>query len=64
LLTSKIQDTVQESLLNEVGRREVFFCVPDDQGELEAANGRFSMSEIPTRNLFIRVRYDYSDAST
>jgi hypothetical protein len=61
------EDTVQEALLNEVGRRavdEVFFCVPDNQGELEAANGRFSMSENPTRNLFIRVRYDYSDAST
>ncbi|MDR1235555.1 MAG: phage tail protein, partial [Holosporaceae bacterium] len=47
------EDTVQEALKNEVGRRvvdEVFFCVPDDQGEYEASNGRFSMSEAPTRN--------------
>jgi hypothetical protein len=60
------EDTVQEALLNEVGRRivdEVFFCVPDDQGELEAANGRFSLSDEPTRNLFIRVRYDFADAA-
>jgi hypothetical protein len=60
------EDSLQETLLHEVGRRavnEVFFCVPDEQGELEAANGRFSLSTTPTRNLFIKVRYDFSDAS-
>jgi hypothetical protein len=60
------EDTTQESLLNEVGRRvidEVFYCEPDDNGELEASNGRFTVSETPTRNLFIKVRYDFSDGS-
>jgi hypothetical protein len=60
------EDTTQEALLNEIGRRivdEVFFCTPDDQGELEAANGRFTLSETQKRNLFIRVRYNFSDAS-
>jgi hypothetical protein len=60
------EDTTQETLTNEVGRRivdKVLFCVPDEQGELEASNGRFSVSETPTRNLFIEVRYDFSDAS-
>jgi hypothetical protein len=60
------EDTTQEALINEVGRRivdEVFFCVPDDQGELEASNGRFSISATPTRNMFVRVRYNFSDAS-
>jgi hypothetical protein len=59
------ENSLQEALLHEVGRRvvdEVVFCTPDDHGELEAANGRFTMSEIPTRNLFIKVRYDFSDA--
>jgi hypothetical protein len=60
------EDTTQEALMNEVGRRvvdEVFFCEPDDEGELEAANGRFTLSETPTRNLFVRVRYNFSDGS-
>jgi hypothetical protein len=60
------EDTTQTALVNEVGRRvvsEVFFCEPDDQGELEAANGRFTLSETPTRNLFVKVQYDFSDAS-
>jgi hypothetical protein len=60
------EDTTQETLINEVGRRivdEVFFCAPDDAGELEAANGRFTLSETPTRNLFIKVRYDFMDGS-
>jgi hypothetical protein len=60
------EDTRQETLINEVGRRivdEVFFCEPDDQGELEAANGRFILSETPTRNLFIKVRYDFTDGT-
>jgi hypothetical protein len=60
------EDTTQGTLINEVGRRvvdEVLFCEPDDEGELEAANGRFTISETPTRNLFVRVQYDFSDAS-
>jgi hypothetical protein len=60
------EDTTREALINEVGRRivdEVFFCEPDDEGELEASNGRFTLSESPTRNLFVKVRYDFSDAS-
>jgi hypothetical protein len=60
------EDATQEALLHEVGRRavdEVFFCTPDEQGELEAANGRFTLSETPTRNLFVRVRYNFSDGS-
>jgi hypothetical protein len=60
------EDTAQETLFNEVGRRvveEVVFCEPDDQGELEASNGRFTASDVPTRNLFIRVRYDFTDGS-
>jgi hypothetical protein len=58
------EDTTQTALLNEIGRRvvkEVSFCEPDDEGELEASNGRFTISETPTRNLFVRVRYDFSD---
>jgi hypothetical protein len=60
------EDTTQEALTNEVGRRiveEVFFCEPADQGELEASNGRFTLSETPTRNLFVKVLYDFSDGS-
>jgi hypothetical protein len=59
------EDTAREALLNEVGRRivdEIVYCLPDDQGELEATNGRFTPSDVPTRNLFIKVRYDFSDA--
>jgi hypothetical protein len=60
------EDTTRTELVNEVGRRvvdEVFFCEPDEEGELEASNGRFTLSETPTRNLFIRVRYNFTDAS-
>jgi hypothetical protein len=59
-----LEDPLQTALINEVGRRivdEVVYCLPDDQGELETNNGRFTMSETPTKNLFVKVRYDFWD---
>ncbi|GHT96772.1 hypothetical protein FACS1894122_15380 [Alphaproteobacteria bacterium] len=60
------EDPTQTALTNEVGRRvvdEVLFCVGDDEGELVTPTGRFSASEVPTNNLFIRTLYDFTDAS-
>jgi hypothetical protein len=60
------EDPAQTALINEVGRRivdEVLFCVGDDQGNLITPTGRFSVSQVPTNNLFIRTLYDFTDAS-
>jgi len=60
------EDPTQTTLINEVGRRivdVVLFCVGDVDGELVTPTGRFSASENPTNNLFIRTLYDFTDAA-
>lgn len=54
------------SLLNEVGRRKVtqaLYCVPSTTGELIVPNGRFTVSNTPTRFLYLRFVFDFEDAA-
>ena len=54
------------SLVEEVGRRAVFekrFVVPDDDGDIVVPNGRFSFSDIPTRNVYFSFKLDFEDAA-
>lgn len=53
------------ALLNELGRRratQVLFCVPDQQGELVVPTGRFTASATPTKYLYMRFAFDFTDA--
>lgn len=53
------------ALLNELGRRrasQVLFCLPDDNGELVVPTGRFSVSTEPTKYLYMRFAFDFTDA--
>lgn len=53
------------SLLNELGRRratQVLFCLPDPQGELVVPTGRFTVSTVPTKYLYMRFSFDFLDA--
>lgn len=55
-----------EALLAEVGRRvasEVAFVVADTGGDIVLPTGKFSRSESPTNNLYIRTGFDFADAS-
>ncbi|MFI3270808.1 MAG: hypothetical protein R3Y11_01720 [Pseudomonadota bacterium] len=76
---STLQPNLLEStgLTNEVGRRLIqvkYFVTPDDDGEIslpESYNadgtpvmGTYTMSDEPTQYLFMRVTFDYGDAST
>lgn len=60
------EDPTQTALIREVGRRivdEVAYCIGDDEGELVTPTGRFSRSEIPTNNLYIKTMFDFTDAA-
>lgn len=53
------------ALVNELGRRRItqaLFCLPDPQGELVVPSGRFTVSEAPTKYLYMRFSFDFSDA--
>jgi hypothetical protein len=56
------------ALLTEVGRRvatSVEYAVPDVDGELVFPDGsKYSISESPTSNLYLRFDLDYPDASS
>ena len=57
----------QTALLREVGRRvvdEVHFVAADPDGEIVVPTGRYRLVTEPTNHLFIRVRFDFEDAST
>ena len=54
------------SLVNELGRRRVtqaMFCLPDPQGELVVPTGRFTVSDAPTKYLYMRFSFDFTDAA-
>jgi len=53
------------ALVNEIGRRRVtqaLFCLPDPQGELVVPTGRFTQSDTPTKYLYMRFSFDFTDA--
>lgn len=53
-------------LLAEVGRRKVtqaLYCKPDPAGELVVTEGRFTVSNTPTKYLYLRFAFDFTDAS-
>jgi hypothetical protein len=56
-----------ESLTAEFGRRkasQVAYCVPDVNGLIYVPSGRFSISETPTKWLYMRFSFDFLDSPT
>lgn len=52
-------------LLDTVGYRratDVRFVVPDEDGAIIVPNGRFSLSEVPTRYVYTRFNFDFEDS--
>lgn len=59
------EQAVATALLNEFGRRratQVLYCTPDPQGELVVPTGRFTASSTPTKYLYLRFAFDFTEA--
>lgn len=59
------EQTTTTALMNEYGRRratQVLYCLPDVNGELVLPNGRFTASATPTKYLYMRFAFDFTDA--
>lgn len=59
------ESTGSTSLINEVGRRlvtNVGFAVPDVDGGIITTTGVFSVSLVPTKFLYIKTDFDFTDA--
>lgn len=56
-----------EALVAEVGRRKasyVAYCTPDTNGSIIVPTGKFSESATPTKHLYMRFAFDFTDAPT
>ena len=65
-VTPPPEDVNAVTLLSEVGRRAVFekrFVIPNNDGDIVVPNGRFSFSDIPTRNVYFSFKLDFEDAA-
>lgn len=55
------------ALLAEIGRRAatyVQYCEPDEAGAIIVPTGRFTESATPTKHLYMRFAFDFTDAPT
>lgn len=55
------------ALVAEVGRRQatqVAYVVEDPQGSIETPQGNFSLSETPTRHVYVRVIFAFNEAAS
>lgn len=54
-----------EALLAEVGRRKatyVAYCEPNETGEIIVPTGKFTETATPTKHLYMRFGFDFTDA--
>ena len=59
------EDVEATALIDEIARRavdEVYFVEPDPDGEISLSTGRYRTSTTPTPHLFIRTKFDFTDA--
>lgn len=64
-ITQPPESISTSELLAEVGRRKVtqaMFCSPDPLGEIVVSEGRFTISQTPTKYLYLRFAFDFLDA--
>ena len=66
--TAPVAESVNDiALVSEIGRRiatSVRFCVPDEAGEIVVPTGRFRETVEPSRNIYLRFNFDFTDAPT
>ena len=66
-ITTKVNENpTQTELFREIGRRVVdtaLFVNGDDQGDLVTPSGRWTISQIPTNNLYISAEFDFLDGN-
>lgn len=64
--TTPVPESIDSTaLLAEVGRRKatyVNYCAPDDAGAIIVPTGRFTESVAPTKHLYMRFGFDFTDA--
>jgi hypothetical protein len=63
--TPALPDVNASSLIAEIGRRkssDVRFCIPDPLGSIVVPNGTFSLSDVPTKYLYIRFSFAADDS--
>lgn len=59
------EDPDATALMNELGRRvadQVSFVVPDAAGSIVLPSGKFSPSATPTRHLYCKTKFTFTDA--
>lgn len=65
--TPQPEQITATALLNEIGRRKVTYvayCEPNEAGEIIVPTGRFSETLTPTKHLYMRYAFDFTDAPT
>lgn len=65
--TPQPEQITETALLNEIGRRKVTYanyCTPDVAGEIIVPTGRFTEAVSPTKHLYMRFAFDFTDAPT
>ncbi|MFT4927520.1 MAG: hypothetical protein ACI8WB_003631 [Phenylobacterium sp.] len=64
-VTPPAESLDSSGLQDAIGYRQatqVRYCVPDEAGQIEVSSGKFSLSDEPTRHLYLQFRYDFIDA--
>lgn len=66
--TTPVPESITSSaLLAEIGRRSatyVQYCEPDEAGAIIVPTGRFTETATPTKHLYMRFAFDFTDAPT
>lgn len=66
--TTPVPESIDSTaLLAEIGRRKatyVAYCEQDVAGEIIVPTGRFAESATPTKHLYMRFAFDFTDAPT
>lgn len=66
--TTPVPESISATaLLAEIGRRAatyVQYCEPDEAGAIIVPTGRFTESATPTKHLYMRFAFDFTDAPT
>lgn len=65
--TPPAESAAATALQAEIGRRtivDVGYAVPDEEGTIVLSTGTFSPSETPTKYLYLKVAFDFADASS
>lgn len=65
--TPQPEQITATALVNEIGRRAasyVAYCEADEAGEIIVPTGRFRETPTPTKHLYMRFAFDFTDAPT